>query len=449
MVILFSVFFASCEKIDTLLPPDNSGDVEKTGTGYSDAKGILFVMNEQSTVFVNPASNETYLETDDVTKYLANGDFARPLNTADPLNLSLDVFPTLVSKDFMAVQDPQGGTEQADFVGAFGNSISEDWHINSNWWLLEPQDVDYGYDPETVITVEGSITTNTTWTSDNHYLLKGQVFVRDGVTLTIEPGTIIFGQKATGIQAGVLCFNRGSKIDANGTPENPIVFTGTAAAGERTRGQWGGIVFLGKAPSNKGDDVLVEGIQGANSEDGLYGGNDDTDNKGSFSYWRVEYAGIAVNPGNELNSITFGGIGFDTEAHHIIISNAGDDAMEWFGGSVNLKYIATYNTLDDDMDMDTGFSGSLQYLYLVRNPYSADESGSSCFEVSSSSTVGITPQTKAVVSNATVVGPDYQLAGTDLIGDPKFRGGVNSTKDAQVTFLNSIFIGCPIGIENP
>ncbi|MGJ5643072.1 hypothetical protein [Formosa sp. S-31] len=453
LVILSGVFLlvlvCGCEKIEILDPPDTTGEVEKSSTGDSDARGIYFGLNETTTQFIEPASLDTYLIDDAVSNYFSNTRFARPINLDEATVLALDEFPLLQDEGFLDVVDTNSAFEYTPYVGAFGAVMSDSWYINSSWFQLDPQNIVYEYNEDTVVEIEGAITVNTRWTSDKQYLLKGQVFVKSGVTLTIEPGTVIFGNNGTGVNAGVLVFNRGSKIDANGTPEQPIIFTGTAAPGERTRGQWGGVVFLGKAPNNKGDSVLVEGIQGEEDDDGLFGGTDINDNSGTFSFWRVEYAGIAITPGNEINSITFGSVGAGTTAHHIIITGAGDDAMEWFGGAVHLSYIATYNTLDDDMDMDSGFSGGIQFLYIVRNPYAADESGSKALEISSSSTVGVEPITKAQVVNATIVGPLYQLDGTDIIYDRLFQAGLSSTNDARAELLNSIILGCPVGAENP
>lgn len=438
----------ACEEIDVLPPPEFDDDPVHTGTGNSDAKSILFVQNSVSSLFIDPISAENYKVTDNPLEYLASDQFAKPINPADPSYFSLDVFPTLLESDFMELEPASGNLEESHFPGAFGVTIDEQWHINSNWWELEPQMIDYGFDINEVEIIEGSISQNTDWTNDNKYLLRGQVFVKDGVTLTIEPGTIIFGEKAVGIESGVLVFNRGAKIEANGTPEDPIVFTGTLAPGERTRGQWGGVVFCGNAVSNKGNDVLLEGVQGPDPEDGTYGGDNPLDSSGSFSYWRVEYAGIAISPGNEINSITFGGVGSETSVHHIIVTYAGDDAIEWFGGAADVKYVATYNTLDDDLDMDAGYQGNVQYAYLVRNPFAADESGSAGFEISSSNSIGTQPQTSPKISNVTIVGTEYQLSGTELFGDPKYQGGLYSKQDAKALLINSVFIGCPVGVQN-
>ncbi|MCM5663215.1 hypothetical protein [Galbibacter mesophilus] len=453
---LLGNIFQACESIEILPPPDQ-GEVEKTGSGDSDVRGILFLKNDTTTVFIDPASTETHVVSNITLDFFINDEFGKPTNPSDANAIELEKLPIPIANNLVPIQPNRSSgvgvnqMETAAFSGAFSadgaNLGATGWNTDSEWFQLNTQNKEYPMN--NIVEVTGRITTNTAWTKDTQYLLKGQVFVTAGVTLTIEAGTVIYGEEAVGVQSGVLVFNRGSLVDAVGTPEEPIVFTTNAPAGTRTRGKWGGVVFCGNGPSNKGVDIAIEGIQGENEEDGLYGGNDPSYNAGDLAYWRVEYAGIAVSAGNELNSITFGGIGYDTNAHHLLINYAGDDAIEWFGGNINLKYIAVYNCLDDDLDMDQGFSGDIQYVYLVRNPYSADESGSACMEVSSSKSVGTMPRTMANVANVTLVGPVYQLEGTGLLADPKYQGGLSSKDDANVVVTNSFFIGCPTGAQNP
>lgn len=449
LIALLIPLFWGCEKIEILPPPSSDVD-DKTGTGDSDARSILFVQNQIPTIYLNPASEETNVVSDDPLEYLSNDQFCKPIpgNTA---KLNLDVFPTLAEGVNIPLQEPiaNSNLEPSNYIGAFGTTTGADWYTDSEWFTMDAQEVDYGYNPNTVEVISGRITSNTTWTKDKRYRLDGQIFVESGVTLTIEPGTVIFGSDAPGSDAGVLCFNRGSKINAVGTPDEPIVFTSTFPPGQRTRGQWGGVVFCGDAVSNKGTDIGIEGINPVEPGDGEYGGSNNADNSGQMAFVRVEFSGIAITPGNEINGITFGGVGTGTDFHHLLVSYGGDDAMEWFGGAMNSHHIVTYNTLDDDLDMDQGFSGSVQHLYLVRWPYAADESGSAMFEVSSSKTVGTTPVTNAKISNATLVGPIYQLDGTGLIWDRLFQGGMYSKDDAHVEIINSVFIGMPVGIQNP
>ena len=228
---------------------------------------------------------------------------------------------------------------------------------------------------ENVVTVSGDVTANTTWSADKIYLLKGNVYVTGNVTLTIEPGTIIKGDKGT---KGSLIITRGSKIMAVGTVDKPIVFTSNIAAGGRSQGDWGGVILLGKAPNNGGTDVQIEGIDP--SPKGQHGGTDANDNSGTMQYVRIEYAGIPLSVDNEINGLTFGSVGSGTTIDHIEVYRSGDDAYEWFGGTVNAKYLLAIDTWDDDFDTDNGFSGKIQFGLAQRLASTADVSGSNGFE---------------------------------------------------------------------
>ena len=153
----------------------------------------------------------------------------------------------------------------------------------------------------------------------------------NGVTLTIKPGTRIISDV---VEKGALIIERGGKIDANGTAAQPIVFTSGKAAGSRTPGDWGGIVILGKAKTNRSSTPLIEG-----GIDRPYGGTDDADNSGTLRYVRIEYAGIAAFANSEINALTLGGVGSGTTIEYIQTSYANDDAYEFFGGKVNCKYL--------------------------------------------------------------------------------------------------------------
>ena len=146
---------------------------------------------------------------------------------------------------------------------------------------------------------------------------------------------------------------RGAKIEANGTASNPIVFTSGKAAGSRLRGDWGGIIILGNAPTNRplSPAPLVEG-----GVDRRYGGTTANDNSGTMRYVRIEFAGIAAEPGSEINGLTLGGVGSGTTLEYIQVSYGNDDAYEFFGGTVNAKYLVSYATSDDDYDFDFGYT---------------------------------------------------------------------------------------------
>lgn len=275
-----------------------------------------------------------------------------------------------------------------------------------------------------------------TLTKDKKYLIVGQVFVRDGQTLTIEPGTVIFGEKKS---KGTLVIDRGGKLVADGTASEPIVFTSNQAIGDRDRGDWGGIVLLGNANVNI-PNPSVEGIEPAVT----YGGTDDADNSGSMQYVRVEFAGIELTPNNETNGITLGGVGNGTKFENIMVTYGGDDGIEWFGGSVNGKNLVVFGTWDDCFDIDNGFSGNLQFGLSVRYPSYADQSDSNGFEWDTNGTNEATAQpTTATVSNFTLIGPSKD--GNSYSGN--FKYGVDLRRRVAANLFNSVVLGYPNAIR--
>ena len=229
----------------------------------------------------------------------------------------------------------------------------------------------------TTVEVKDSISSDTHWTCDKQYLLKGYVYVTNGTTLTIDPGVIVRGDKNT---KGSLIIERGAKIMAIGTAAAPIVFTSAQPAGQRSYGDWGGVILCGKAPVNwTAGQAQVEG--GPRS---IYGGTDPADNSGTLRYVRIEFPGIAFSPNNEINGLTLCGVGTGTSIDHIQVSYSGDDSYEWFGGTVNAKYLVAFAGWDDDFDTDNGYAGNNQYGIGLRDPFAADQSGSKAFESDSS-----------------------------------------------------------------
>lgn len=281
--------------------------------------------------------------------------------------------------------------------------------------------------PGALNTVSGSITTNTTWKATDQYLLTGFVYVEAGATLTIEPGTIIKGDKAS---KGALFIKPGAKISAVGTAEKPIVFTSNQPIGQRKAGDWGGLVILGKAPVNK-TPAVVEG-----EEKSTFGGTDVADNSGELKYVRVEFAGIAYETNKEINSFTFGGVGSGTKIEYVQASYGGDDSFEWFGGTVNAKHLIAYRGLDDDFDTDNGFSGLIQYGYILRDPAIADQAGDSNGFESDNDANGTTatPQTAAKFANVTVA------MGKDS-ANGKFASAMRIRRNSAISVYNSVFTG--------
>ncbi|MCD8740571.1 hypothetical protein LT679_08175 [Mucilaginibacter roseus] len=291
------------------------------------------------------------------------------------------------------------------------------------------------------VTVQGDITSNTTWTADKIYLLKGNVFVTNNATLTIEPGTIIKGDKAT---KGALIITRGAKINATGTVDKPIVFTSNVAAGARKEGDWGGLILLGKAKNNGGTSISIEGISDA-TDKGKHGGTDDTDNSGTLKYVRVEFAGIALSPDNEINGITFGSVGSGTTIDYVEVYRSGDDAFEWFGGSVNAKHLLAIDTWDDDFDTDNGFSGKIQYALAQRLAATADVSGSNGFESDNNANgTNDAPQTNAVFSNVTILGPVEKADMSNI--NANFQHGAQIRRNSAISIFNSVIAGYTEGV---
>ncbi len=302
--------------------------------------------------------------------------------------------------------------------------------------------------PKPIVTITGTLEGNISWTKDKIYLLNG--FVRLGEdksadgsqitktgTLTIEAGTVVMGDRAS---KGTLIIQRGSKIIANGTADAPIVFTSARPVGDRETGDWGGLVICGKAANNlPGGTAELEGGYGA-----FHGGKDNADNSGSLKYVRVEYAGIPINPNQEINSFTLGSLGSGTVIDYCMASYGGDDSFEWFGGTANGAHLVAYRGIDDDFDMDNGFSGRLQYGIGIRGAAIADQSGSNGFEIDNDTGgTSNTPFTSPVISNFSIIGPK-QVAATGI--SPQFQNGAHLRRNCKAKIYNTLITSYPNGI---
>ena len=292
------------------------------------------------------------------------------------------------------------------------------------------------------------------------YLLKGWVYIADGAELTIEPGTIIKGDKQT---KAALIAERGGKLIAKGTKDAPIVFTSEEAAGSRKPGDWGGVILCGKAKTNQGEQQIEGGPRTK------HGGNDDADNSGALSYVRIEFAGYPFQKDKEINGLTLGSVGSGTQIDHVQVSYSNDDSFEWFGGTVNCKYLVAYKGWDDDFDTDNGFSGKVQYGLSLRDSKIADVSQSNGFE-SDNCADGATvdPHTTATFSNITFVGPKvlddkFQNTTSDKNGNNgyitageyypnngsglgKFQSAMQIRRSSNLNCINSVALGWPIGL---
>jgi hypothetical protein len=278
-------------------------------------------------------------------------------------------------------------------------------------------------------TLTGNITATTTLTSDKEWVLKGYVYVTDGAKLIIQPGTII---KSDISEKGALCIERGAQIIAEGTAAKPIIFTSGRPAGERIPGDWGGIVILGRAKTNRTSEPTIEGGIGR-----AFGGTNDLDNSGILKYVRIEYAGIAAMPNSEINALTLGGVGSGTTIENVQTIYANDDAFEFFGGTVNAKNLYAYGTADDDYDFDFGYRGKVSNSVSKRDPQFVDNgdagNGVECDNDGTGSTAE--PFTHPILDGIILIGPNDATALTNHNLAMRWR------RATQFEVYNSTIIG--------
>lgn len=251
--------------------------------------------------------------------------------------------------------------------------------------------------------ISGSISEDTTWSCNK--VLADIVTVDEGVTLTVDPGVTVLGKSGS-----ALVVKRGGKLIADGTADAPIVFTSSQPEGSRARGDWGGIVLLGEATNNlPNSEGQPEGLEGSY----VYGGSDDSSSCGTLRYARVEFAGYELTTDNELNGITFYSCGTGTTVEYVQVHMGADDGLEMFGGTFDAHHIVVTGALDDSLDMDQGYRGNLQHIFVQQDP----TIGNYAFEISNQGAdLNATPRTYPRIANATLIG----------------AGGDNSTKSAGI-----------------
>ncbi len=259
--------------------------------------------------------------------------------------------------------------------------------------------------------------------------------VKAGATLTIEAGTTIKGDNQS---KAILLVEPGAKLMAEGTEDAPIVFTSQAAEGARRPGDWGGVLVLGKAPVNlpggKGNvEGLLKTVSGSE-----FGGTDENDSSGVIRYVRIEYAGVELSKDNEVNGLTFAGVGRGTKVDHVQVRFALDDCFEFFGGTVDAKYLACQYNQDDGFDFDNGYRGRLQFLVLQQDPgHSGEDNG---FESDNDATgSGNTPLTSPQVFNATLVGKNKTVDALSY--------GMLLRRNTRGTYKNVLVTGFPAAID--
>lgn len=275
--------------------------------------------------------------------------------------------------------------------------------------LVRPQ-------PSNRVIVSSDITSNTTWTADNIYELAAVIRVRNGATLTIEAGTRVEGRRPP--TSSPLFVERDGRIVINGTRTKPVVFTCTGPETTKFKGCWAGFVVAGNAEINESNGTTAPitarnpGPSGScqnfqNQAEGggpLFGGCNNNDDSGVIRYLIVEYGGFESTPGsgNELNNLTMVGVGRNTVIEYVQTRNGLDDGFEWFGGTVNVRYIISTHDSDDSLDCSFGWSGSVQFAIVQHSPTDSDK-GIECDNQNGSNHTAL-PRTTPVFYNVTMIG---------------------------------------------
>ncbi len=339
--------------------------------------------------------------------------------------------------------------DQVTYRGAFSNQ---------NNWLLGWTALDeYGYlgdlaTPQTtdcsnpIVIRDGDLLGNQTyeWTNDNCYLLDGYVFLEAGGVLNIEPGTVIKGKSepTTGESASALIITVGAQIFAEGAPDNPIIFTAEIDDVEDPndlesidRGLWGGLIVLGDATvARPGGTDNIEGIP-ADQERARYGGSDDTDNSGIIRYVSIRHGGDVISNGDEINGLTLGGVGSGTTIEYVEVFANDDDGIEWFGGTVDVRYASVAFCKDDSYDYDFGWRGRGQYWFTILGTDICGRGG----EHDGASPDDQLPFSKPTISNATYIGPGVDATPDGDGGDI----GIILRDNAGGLYYNSIISEYP------
>ena len=282
--------------------------------------------------------------------------------------------------------------------------------------------------------LSGLISQDLTLTKDIIWELNGKVVVGDGVTVTIQPGTIIKGAEGTGSLASAFIVARGGLIDARGTAQEPIIFTSIndniqvgQKAGtnldENDRGLWGGVLILGNAPSSFEGDSGESQIEGIPADDtfGRYGGSDPEDNSGFFQYVSIRHGGALIGSGNEINGLTMGGVGTGTLIDHVEVVGNVDDGFEWFGGTVNSSNLIAFAGGDDGLDIDQAFSGTITNALVIQG--------------------NISDHALEIDGPEGTLQGSFIIDGLTIIGDPSApQGEIADFRDGASGTLKNVFI---------
>lgn len=280
-------------------------------------------------------------------------------------------------------------------------------------------------------TLTGDITGVRQLSADTTYTISGQLNVKSGGVLRIPAGTLLLGD--AGVIRSFLLVEQGGQIFAEGTRDAPIVFTSSRPAGQRARGDWGGVVINGRSNCSFPAPCSGEG------DTGEFGGNQPNDNSGVLRYVRIEYAGLEISADNELNGLTLNGVGSGTTIEFVQSHFGDDDGIEWFGGTVNVKYAVVTGAADDSFDFSTGWQGKGQFWIVQQDPTLGDRG----FEVDGNERdFNATPLTSPLVFNVTLVGKGSGSTNTSVS-----PAGMQLRRGYAGKIRNAIVLGFESGLD--
>jgi hypothetical protein len=360
-----------------------------------------------------------------------------------------DIFGNTLAQGFQPTQ--LQGSEKATLVGAGGALVSSPLTVPNELGMhtivLELRDytgtrvLKAKYMKFGVVdgfeNISGNIAASRTLVNTKAYRLSGIVFVNNNAVLTIQPGTFIIGQPGSQPPSAVIV-TRSGRIEAAGTRSRPIIMTSSQAFGQRQRGDWGGLVLLGRAPvntaagardNNQAGEFNIEGLPA--SADTTFGGTDAAHNCGTLTYVRVEYAGSILSPNNELNSFTWGSCGTGTTSHHLQAIFGLDDSFEWFGGTNNAKYLVGGLGADDYVDFQLGWTGKVQHGIFYQSP---DARGNRGVEGDNSEF----NNSAEPFSNPTMYNLTFAGSGEDGFDEPGSSTGLYLRRGARATINNVV-----------
>lgn len=407
LLLALALGFASCDPTApatiTVGGVVTDGTSPLNGVTVTNAAGTTATTDATGTYSISSDPNGTLTFT--LAGYTSKTENVASLTTIN-VTMSLDPWAASFASEGNSVMDPAFTTNTikptatvtatsstdawyttALYKGAVNPTAGTPWYANQNWSFYSR--LVAGTNTSAALTIQPTKTINDAWmqaqgqgiinwTADTTYILDGFVFVDSAQILNIAAGTIIQGKQGTGANASALIVARNGKIEAMGTAANPIVFTFEGDQGNTsatTRGNWGGLIVLGNAGLNSTPgETQIEGIPTSETR-GLYGGSNNNDNSGTIRYVSIRHGGSNIGNDNEINGLTLGGVGSGTTIEYVEIIGNQDDGIEWFGGTVNAKYLISAYCGDDALDYDEGYRGKNQFVIVHQDPATADRGG--------------------------------------------------------------------------